>query len=179
MQIRVKNARLSYPNLFKPRAGDEGKEPKYSACFILAKTDPQVAEIKALCQKVALEKFGGKIPAGLKQCLRDGAEKADTGGFDESVMFFNAASKNRPPVVGRQKEPLDGSNGRPYGGCYVNAIVDFYAINNPGDKGGKRVCCEVNAVQFWADGEPFGSAPVDAAKAFDAAEDDGEDLMGQ
>ena len=54
------------------------------------------------------------------------------------------------------KEDLAPDAGKPYAGCYVNAVVDIWA--QAGDYPGIRA--SLNVVQFYADGEPFaGSAP--------------------
>ena len=71
-------------------------------------------------------------------------------------------------LIGRR-----GEDGRPYGGCYVNATVRLWAqdgVKNP--KWGKRVNAQLRAVQFWAEGEPFGESSVDAADEFDEGEDE-------
>lgn len=181
MEITIKKARLSFPALFKAKAFEEGQEPKYSATALLDKKE-HAADIKALQAKalaVAEEKWGkGKVPKGVKFCLRDGAEKPDMDGYGEAVMFFSAASPKRPAVVDKDLSPLDGATGKPYAGCYINIHVRLWAQDN---KFGKRINAELKAVQFVKDGEPFGNdKPVDAAAVFGTVDDDEDvgSLMG-
>jgi hypothetical protein len=76
-------------------------------------------------------------PAGekLNLCLHDGDEKAEYEGFPGN-FFLNAANKARPAVIDRDRSPLIQADGRPYAGCYVNAVIDIWAQDN---NFGKRV----------------------------------------
>jgi len=167
--------RLSFPNVFKPKAFEDGGEPKYSAAFLLDKQGhaKEISAIRAAAKTVAEEKWGkGKVPSSVKYCLRDGAEKSETDGYGESVMFISTSSARKPAVVDKDKvTPLDGEDGRPYAGCYVHACIRLWAQDN---KFGKRVNAELKAVMFAKDGDPFGDKPVNTADAFAGvtAEDD-------
>lgn len=173
-QILLTNVRLSYPNLFKPYAMEEGQEPKYSASLILDKRahSSLIKKLDKLIDEHVQKFWGGKVPrSALKGvCLRDGMEKADKDGYGEEVVFVPASSTRRPTVVDRNKQiPLVETDGRPYAGCYVNAIVSLWKQDN---KWGKRVNANLSVVQFVRDGEPFGEK-VDMDVLPD--EDDGED----
>jgi hypothetical protein len=53
MKLKLKNVRLSFPNLFVAKAGDQpGSVPKFSAGLLLEPTDPQVEEIKKAMSEV-------------------------------------------------------------------------------------------------------------------------------
>lgn len=168
MDIKLTNVRISFPNLFKARAF-EGSEPAFSASFLLDKRKDakQIEAIKAGMKKLADETFKGKMPP--KTCLHDGSEKPDTDGYDENVMYISARSKKPPVVVDRDKQTLLENDGRPYSGCYVNAIVRLWAQDN---NYGKRINASLRAVQFARDGDPFGEKPVDADEAFDDLSDE-------
>jgi hypothetical protein len=160
--------RLSYPNLFVAKAGESGGEPKFSAAFLLDKeiNAKDIAAVQAAMKTVADAKWPTGIPKAVKKCLRDGSEKDDVA--YENCVFFNASSKTRPPVV--DKDPsvaLNESDGKPYAGCYVNAVVQFWAQDNAY---GKRINSELRSVQFAKDGEPLGRAPVDPTKEFENLE---------
>ena len=178
MNIAIANVRASWPTLFTPKAMEEGQEPKFSMVSILDKK-LHAADIKKLqeaMKAVAEEKWGkGKVPGSVKYCLRDGKEKDGTDGYGEGVMFFSAsaAKDKRPAVVDKDNAPLDGTNGKPYAGCYVDVSFRLWAQDN---KYGKRVNAALRAVRFRADGQPFGEGPVDASKDFEglpAVEDSG------
>lgn len=177
MNVTINNVRLSYPNLFKATAFQKDQEPKFSAVFLLDKKldAKQIEAFKAAMKAVAEEKWGvGKIPKAVKYCLRDGAEKEDTDGYGSDKVFFSAASAKRIPVVGRDLTPLTEQDGKPYAGCYVNAVVRLWAQDNDF---GKRVNAQLRTVQFVKDGEAFGDKPADPTKEFQALpEEDGSAL---
>jgi len=58
----------SYVNLFRPRASEEGKEPKYSICMLYKKEDFEAGKLKDLEKAIiqtAQKKFGPKAEAML------------------------------------------------------------------------------------------------------------------
>ena len=76
-------------------------------------------------------------------------------------MSIKASSTKRPMVIGTDRAPLTEDDGKPYAGCYVNAIVELWGQKN---QYGERVNANLLAVQFAKDGDPFGdgvSASVD------------------
>lgn len=171
MDITIKNARLSFPNIFTPRAfGDS--EPSYSATFLLDKKAQadQIELIEEAIAKLVKEELKGKKPsAGI--CLHDGDEKADTDGYGPEIMYISARAKKAPSVVDADKSRLNEEDGRPYAGCYVNAIVRLWAQDN---KFGRRINASLRAVQFAKHGDSFGEAPVDTDTAFDDVSDEDE-----
>lgn len=182
-QITLKNVRLSYPNLFQAKSfvNADGKptEPKFSAVFLLDKKkhSDAIKKIEAEVEKTALEFFKKKVPLKHNP-LRDGVEKEDKDGYGPEVMFVSASSKRRPQVVDRNPQiPLVETDGRPYAGCYVNAVVSFWAFDHK--LGGKGVSVNLLAIQFVRDGEPFGET-VNVEEAFDneEAEESDEDPLG-
>ncbi|MCU0767557.1 MAG: DUF2815 family protein [Gammaproteobacteria bacterium] len=172
----IKNARLSFPNLFKPAAFDANQEPRYGATFILQADDPQVAALRETIKQVVAEKWK-KTPPGLKVFLRDGSEKAHVGGFGDGTVFFNAAAPadRRPGVYDRQGRPLVEADGKPYAGCYVNVRLDIWAQDN---QYGKRVNASLSGVQFYRDGEAFGGGRPAQADEFPTYEEDEDDFLG-
>ncbi|CAN0502063.1 unnamed protein product, partial [Phaeothamnion confervicola] len=85
------------------------------------------------------------------------------------------ASSGRPLVIDGQKNPLVEEDGKPYGGCYVNATVEIYA--QKGENAGIR--CGLLAVQFARDGDAFTAGSKPSADDFDdvAAGATAEDLV--
>lgn len=182
MNLKINNVRLSYPNLFEAKSGPEGGEAKYSASLLLSKVDnlEQIKQMKdgifAAAEgqwgkgnvkwsegKLFVKKGDGKA-AVVKTCLRDGSEKPDTDGYGDAVMFFSASNKMAPAVV--DKNPgirLDGKSGKPYAGCQVNAAIRLWAQDN---NFGRRINAQLQAIQFFADGESFGDAPIDPTNVF-------------
>jgi hypothetical protein len=146
----LKNVRLSFPQLFQPKSV-MGSEPKYSAAFLLEKSDPQVAATRKAIAAMTTAKWGKVIPRSLKVCLHDGSEK-EFDGYEDS-FYISANSAKRPLVLDRDRRPLSTDEGIPYAGCFVNGLVRLWAQDN---QFGKRVNAELLGVQFVRDGEPFG-----------------------
>jgi hypothetical protein len=173
-QIKIVEARLSFPDIWRPKAIKSGKddkgEPKYSCHFLIDKKE-QADQIKALKQAIyalAKEKWGDKTKDMITKgkvtvCLHEGSEK-EYDGYSEENMYISASSSKRPTIVDRDKSQLAEDDRRPYGGCYVNGIVRLWIQDN---NFGKKVNAELMGIQFVKDGEPFGAAPLDA----DAFED--------
>lgn len=168
-QIKLKNVRLSFPALFTPTKFGDEVEAKYKAVFLLDKKTHAalIAEVQtAIANMVKTAKV--KTIASYKTCLRDGAEKPDVDGYGEGVMFISASNKKNISVVGRDLVPLTEASGRPYAGCYVNASIRLWLQDN---KWGKRVNAQLQAVQFYGEGEVFGEKAVDPETVFENLED--------
>jgi hypothetical protein len=163
----LKQVRLSFPSLFKPKS-IQGSEPKYSASFLIEKDDPQLAGLRAAIQKTINDKWEKNRPKGIKICLHNGDEK-EYDGYTEGIMFLNSSSARRPTVIDRDKSRLTEEDGRPYAGCYVNAIVRLWAQDN---QFGKRINAELCGVQFAAEGEAFGGGKPVTADDFDEVSED-------
>ena len=175
MKLKLTNVRLAFPALFEAKTVNGEGEPAFSAAFLIDPTDPQVKAINAAIDAVAKEKFGAKAEGVLKQmraadktCLHDGDTKADYSGF-AGMLFISSRSKTRPGVFDANKAPLAAQDGRPYAGCYVNAVVDLWAQDN---NYGKRVNASLGAVQFQRDGDAFagGGSPAGADEFDDVSE---------
>jgi hypothetical protein len=180
-QLTLKNVRLSFPELFTPKSIDGGKA-RFTANFLIPKTDKeQIKAIKSIIDEITNEEFGGKALPADKLPFRDGDEK-DYDGYEGCYAISTAkqAELGRPTVVDKDKTPLVAEDGKPYPGCYVNAIVRFYALNGKSTKKpngyGKRICCSLEVVQFAKDGEAFGAPKADLNELPDMEEDDLNDL---
>lgn len=179
MKIMLKNVRLSFPCLWEPRDfNGEGKKT-FSASFIMKKDDENVAMLRKSMMQVAQEKWKDKamavakaLKAGDKIPLHDGDAKADIDGY-AGMMYLNARAQVRPLVIDRDRSPLSESDGKPYGGCYVNASIELWAQDN---QFGKRINATLRGVQFVKDGEAFAGASSADASEFDALEETAEDF---
>ena len=85
--IMIKNARLSFPEIWTPKAFNEGQAPKFSCNLLLDKEGDkaQIVSFKKAIKEAALAGFNGELPAGLKSCIGDGKEKSYDG--YENAMF--------------------------------------------------------------------------------------------
>lgn len=173
--IKLTNVRLSFPRLFQPKSFRPGQDPRYEATFLLDPSDKAHAEhikqIKAEANKILKAKYGDKIPNSIKENLCFGSgDKKDYDGY-AGMFYLSASNKTRPVVVDQKRNPLTADDGKPYAGCYVNASVTLWVMDN---EFGKRVNANLRGVQFYKDGEAFGVKPVDAEEEFEdlAADED-------
>lgn len=162
--------RLSYVNVFEPRAAQPGQEAKYSVSVLIPKTDKEtIAKVNAAIEaakQAGVATWGGKIPPGLKTPLRDGDTERDAPEY-KGHYFINANSKQRPGVVDAAVNPiLDQSE--IYSGCYGRVSINFYAYSQNGNKG---VGAGLQNIQKVADGEPL-SGRTRAEDDFTSVEED-------
>lgn len=174
MSVKLLNVRLAFPNLFTPKAGDNG-DLKFSAAFIFPREHPAMPEIIAAMRAAAAEKWGepkademlASLKAGNRLAVHDGDSKTKYDGY-KGNLFMNASNKVRPLVIGGGadgKAPLVETDGKPYSGCYVNAMVSFWAQDN---KYGQRINASLMGVQFLKDGERLAGGETASADDFDA-----------
>jgi len=180
MKITIKNARLSFPDLFVPRAFKAGDPEKYKATLLVPKGGDMDKAINAAISAVAKEKWPKtweKVLASIKGnankfCYQDG----DTKEYDgyEGMMAFSANNKARPTIIDRDKSPLSEGDGKPYAGCYVNGIVELFAYDNSGN----GISASLSGVQFVKDGEAFsGGRPASADEFEDLGVDEEEEAF--
>jgi len=172
-KIHLKNVRLSFPSLFK-KATFEGVETKYEATFLISKEDVKTKkildnEIQKMIKESKIKFLEDNI------CLRDGNKKMTKEGepYDgyPGHWSLKASNEKRPTIINRDKTPLTEEDEALYAGCYVNVIVDFWIQT----KRANRVNANLHGVQFFKDGEPFGSGAIDVVNEFDDLKDDLED----
>ena len=169
--------RISFANIWEPKAINGGDE-KYSVSCLIPKSDKKTIAriqkaVEAAKEDGKTRKWGGKIPPNLKLPLRDGdIDRPDDENY-EDCFFLNASSKDAPQVVDRKVNPILDPM-MVYSGCYCNVSVNFYAFNANGNRG---VAAGLGNIQFVRDRERLsGKASADAD--FDALEDDDEDVLG-
>ena len=171
--------RLSYANVWEPKAVNEGQAPKYSVSLIIPKDDKDtVAKINAAIDAAIEEgigKFGGKKPnkAALKLPLRDGDVERDEDEAYANSYFINANSPTAPQIVDTKVQPIL-ERGEVYSGVYARVSINFYAFNSNGNKG---IACGLGNIQKVRDGEPLGGKSK-AEDDFDQLPDDDDGLLG-
>ena len=170
MKIKLNAVRLSFPQLFEAKTVNGEGKPAFSAAFLISPKDPQIAMINTAISTVAAEKWGAKADAILKTiraadktCLHSGDLKSNYDGF-EGMMYISARNPLKPSVVDTNRSPLVAEDGRPYAGCYVNAVLELWTQDN---NYGKRVNATLMGVQFYKDGESFVGGGVADADDFD------------
>ena len=171
MKVHLKDVRISFANIFEAKQVQGQGDAKFRAAFLFPKTHPQKAELARAIVESAKEKWAdnyGDVLKALKAadrlCLHDGDAKPDADAYPGN-LFVNASNKTRPLVIGPQREPLVAADGKPYSGCYVNAIIEVWAQDN---QFGKRVNASLLGVQFLRDGDRLAGGGIAAADDFEA-----------
>lgn len=172
------NTRLSYANVWEPKAINGGKL-KYSVSLIIRKNDKvTVNKIKTAIQaayeegQTKLKGNGKSIPplAAIKTPLRDGdIERPDDKDY-AGCYFINASSDTAPGIVDADRQPII-ERSEVYSGVYGRASINFYAFNVNGNKG---IACGLNNLQKIRDGEPLGGK---ASAESDFATEDDDDFL--
>lgn len=178
MKVKLNNVRIAFPDLFEPKSFNDSA-PRYSATFLFEPDSAAHEKLVQVMEQVGEEKWKkewAKVKKQLesqdKTCLHDGGLK-DYDGY-EGNLFVSAGNKVRPTVIDTNKSPLAEADGKIYGGCYVNAVIDIWAQDN---QFGKRINASLKGVQFCRDGEPFGSSGGDCTDDFDEIDEDFDDLL--
>ena len=175
----LKNVRIAFPKLFKAEQYEGQGSFRCGAALILPPNHPQIKQIEKVIEDAAAAKWKDKATTRLagarkkqKVALFDGDDKAKYDGFPGN-QYISANCRGgeteedaeKPTVFTADKVKVTKAHESPiYAGCYVNALVEWYADDRYGD----GVFCRLVGVQFFKDGDAFGSAP--------ASEDDFEDV---
>lgn len=172
--LMLVNVRAAFLNLFVATAVNDGDKKSFSASFLMPPDHPDVVKVRAAITEVANQKWGEKAAeylrgmiAGDKVCLHNGDIKSEYDGFPGN-LFVSARSPRRPLALGADKSPLTEADGKLYSGCYVNAQIAIWAMDN---NWGKRVCAQLRGVQFFRDGDAFGGGAVSNEDEFDNVDD--------
>lgn len=169
--------RLSYANIWEPKAVKPGDPLKYSCRLLIPKENAKAIKeineaIEAAKQKGIESKWGGKEPPGLKMPLRDGDDPSDSqsGRPENAGMFFlNASGNNQPAIVDRAVKPILDKR-EVYSGCWAFVNVNFYPYNTNGARG---VAVGLGPIQKYKDDVAF-SGEVSAEEAFSKLDDDAD-----
>jgi biotin carboxyl carrier protein len=194
--IFIQNARISFPNLIEPQVREKEDGSKiitYNCDLILP---PDHAGYKAFMlrfQSIANEMWKDRAQGAMQQihadrksrCYGLGEERKNSKTFEVYSGYagnvYISASRSFDPVKNTGRPQIIKENGQAvdagdlvqyahytrqiYAGCYVNAAIKPWAQKNVHGNG---IRCELVAIQFAKDGEPFGEAEVDVSGMFGA-----------
>lgn len=171
--VTTGEVRLSFVNLFQPRAGQDGGDPKYSVTILVPKTDADTMQriqsaITAAIQQ-GISKGHWAQGAQPKTVLYDGDGVRPNGDqFSPECKghwVFTASNKDQQGVVDANMNPIIDQT-QVYSGVYGRVNVEFYAYNNRS----KGISAQLGPVQILREGEPlvsrvtpeqaFGQAPA-------------------
>ncbi len=169
MQVQLQNVRIAFcDSLHQKRSVMDGK-PQHSATFIMAPGDAAHTAIEKAIAEAGQAKWGAKwskvhkeLSASNKLCLKDGDLKAGYDGFEGNFFVAASNSVSKVGVFDRDANMTDDES-LIYAGCYVNGVIDVWAMDN---NYGKRINARLEGVQFVRDGDSFGAARVNTANLF-------------
>ena len=109
-EVVTGKVRISYEHIFEAVAIQEGQTPKYSASFIVPKSDKvtlrKIQSAIEAAKAAGKSIWGGTIPPNLKLPLRDGdADRPDDAAYKDAY-FINANSSRQPAVVDRNRNEV-------------------------------------------------------------------------
>ena len=184
--------RVSFPQVFVPKAIDPTQPAKYSIQMLFDKVfeNPKDQELwnnmkDALKGAIAAKwPDAANRPKNIRIPFRDGAEKEGFEGYGADVVFMNASSKDKPGIVDQNKNVITDPS-QFYAGCYARATLTVYAYTKVGNNG---ISFGLQNLQFMGNGNPFAGRKK-ASEDFDIIEgvdeiaegimgDSGEDLLG-
>lgn len=166
--IVIKNVRLAFPDL-REAVQFEGKGPaSFKATFLVTPGSDSDTLIQATILKVAQAEWKDKYAPILAQIKASGSQKfcyvdGNTKAYDGYAgnMALSASRRQEdgaPKLIDQLMNELAADSGKPYGGCVVNAKVQFWAQDN---QFGKGIRATLVVVQFVRDGAAFsGSGPA-------------------
>lgn len=179
--------RISFPNVFKPRAAFDNQEPNYNIQMLFPK-DPSgypneilkkmgAEGLKPLKKAMALackKKWGEREnwPKFKHPAIRDGEEKSDLAQY-ENMWFINARSKFKPGIVNQHGEDIISPE-EFYAGAWGRATLNVYTYEN---KFGAGVQFGLQNLQFLCDGEAL-AGKKNAKDDFDIIEGFDDDAFG-
>lgn len=167
--VTTGEVRLSYVNLFTPRANNPGEEPKYSLTALIPKSDTATmqriyASVQAAIQKgVAAGYWTAAAQPDVP--IRDGDGLKPQSGEPygpecKGHWVIALSSKQQQAIVDANMNPIMNQT-EVYSGMYGRVHINFYPYSNKK----KGVGAGLGPVQKLRDGEPLGGR-VSAEQAF-------------
>ncbi len=170
--------RVSFPHLFEPTINDKGKK-SWSVVLVFdkaAQSTPEYKEMVLSIEAAAAERFGQKIPSGIKRkslepksgypFTETAAKEQYFGWAEDGSVMVTLSSRYAPLVIDRDKSELLDAEAV-YGGCYARASYSCYAYSQSGNEG---VSFGLRALQKVKDGDSLGGSRASASEFDDLAE---------
>ncbi|BFH14534.1 hypothetical protein J6TS7_44590 [Paenibacillus dendritiformis] len=170
--VTTGEVRLSYVNLFQPRANQPGQEPKYSTTILIPKADVASKQridsaIAAAINRGVQTVWAGARPPQPKIPVYDGDGVRPNGeAFGPECKghwVLTASSKQQQAIVDPNLNPIINQT-EVYSGMYGRVNINFFPYNNSGNRG---IGAGLGPVQKTRDGEPLGGR-ISAEQAFGA-----------
>ena len=170
--VILKNVRIVFPQLFVAKQYKGAGAFSYSATFLVdPKSDNHKVMLAAIIE-VAKAAWSDKYEPVLKS-IKDNNQKicyylGDTKEYDGFTGNYALSAKRyqddgHPKVIDQKLNDLSPADGKPYGGCFVNAKLDIWAQDNDWGKG---IRATLITVQMLKDGDAFSNVPRPSSEGF-------------
>lgn len=182
--------RISYPQVFTPKAFQAGQTPRYGVVILIDKKDKEQMAFMRLLHADAAAVLAVKWPnpetrpripltGHDKSVFKDGDTALNNQGIPVKERnpeytghyFVRAGSTQKPIVVDRNRNEIRDPN-EIYGGCYCKVNVNAYTFDQALNKG---VTLGLNGIQKIRDGEAFGGGKPPLDEMFEAEAGGAED----
>lgn len=161
--IKESLVRFSYPYLFTPNQPMKPTDkPKYSVTLLIPKKDTALVErMKAAIQEEKVEKWGSKIPKGVKNPLLDGDDEKfeDKEGYAGHWVLKLSCSTDYPPKVYKGANNTEIQDpAELYAGSWGLASFTFFGYGDPSKGINYGVSTILKSVKFIKNGEKLGGS---------------------
>lgn len=175
--------RVSFPNVFRPHAFNEGDVPKYDLTLLFNKEDMSEQQMDLLkkmaaeANKASIERFGCKVGETVKgrtiaSPFRKSDEKPEY--YQPGMVFVKFSTRQQPGVVYGDRTPIDPASRDFYAGCWAHVSYTVYTYDKSGNRG---VAFGLNNVQKTGDDEPFSGGASAVEDDFEAIETEGASAL--
>lgn len=178
-KVITNRVRMSFLNWFAPRKNDLNGKDEYSATLLIPKTDTETLnELKAAMKEVIVAKFGDKIPANLRNPIKDGDTAKKQDGSDmpdyyKGHFFLHTKSNEKPGVIGTDGQELREAS-QFVSGDYGQAAIVAFAYDQAVNKG---VSFFLQNLLFTDKGESLGGGRSSATDDFGVSSAAKNDFM--
>lgn len=187
-KVKLEHVRLAFPSLFEATRYDEKAPYAYSGVFLFEPDSKNHKKILTAIDEAAKEEWPKEYKKILENANDDSkmrligdGNKKSYDGYKDMLYIRATRKKDKKPVLVLDQKPknpdgtdniLTADDGRPYGGCYVNATIELWAQDN---KHGKTIRAQLLAVQFKEDADAFAAGSVGTSDEFDDVSDTGDE----
>jgi len=162
--------RASFAHLFKPKASQQGGDPKFSITMMFPKST-DISALKKAAELAVRERWGANVPKNLRSPFKDGdTDVLETSGVLRSEKYpeqkghvvIQASTKTKPGVVDHNVQPIMEES-EFYSGCYARATINAFTYGGEGTQQRPGVTFGLHNIQKLREGQPFGfrSRPED------------------
>lgn len=177
--VILKNVRISFPELLEATQYQGQGAFTYKAALLVDPGSENDVKIKKAISVAAREAWKDKakeIMSSIKGnsnkfCYVDGNTKKYDGYQDKWALSASRQKKDgKPKLIDGKHKPIDAnSDVQIYGGCYVDAKVEFWGQKN---KWGNGMRCTLLVVMFRGHGDSFSGAAAADDSGMESIEDD-------